>query len=337
MAVTVLQPRARVREIVHYDLEPLLDVVGDGLQRIASIQIGEDACVPAAGSAAAEGALQRRFVCPGRYALNTSMPQRVTLHYERHEPGAESLPLQLRPARPLMAIGRGKNALLVIPSPNAYRWGLDLNDPLVSADSGIALQLTAQGAYKVVRASYTVEVKVADDPATEAAPLSAYLIPDFVHNELRTRRPLDFKKVLLPNILNPLLYRVVQQPSGLHSDWMPFPRTLVSLPQIGALECDATGAYLIHGSQLEQLDWVSNDVDLTLATSVTEGAMESPQFARLSACSDGLCLRIPSLAPGGHLKAKVHWIDDRLFDIQFPAPARCVTPVPGSAAAAGTY
>jgi hypothetical protein len=320
--VRILRQRAHIGQLMHYDMEPNVRVTGDYLDRIASIQLGEDICIASNEASPSVDVGQRNFSCPRHAASNAVMPKEAKINYIGQEPLPDTVPLRLLGPRPLFSIGTGKNALLVVPSNNAYKWGLNLNDPLVSADSGIAVQLSPSSAHKVERSNYTLQVKFVDDPVTEAAPVSVYLMPDLTHNELRTRKPLDFKKTPLPNIVNPMLYRVLQQPSGFSSDWAPLPRALVGLPQIGALECQDTGAgYLIHGTQLEQIDWASND--LSVLPSLNPGDANNAGLAKLTECTDGLCLAIPALAPGARLKVKLHWIDDRLFDLQLPAAPNC--------------
>jgi len=325
VAVRILRQRAHIGQLMHYDLEPNLLVTGDHLDRIASIQLGEDTCVANDEAAFSTAVGQRNFSCPRHAASNAALPKDAQINYIGLEPPPDAVPLRLLGPRPLFSIGNGKNALLVVPSNNAYKWGLNLSDPLVSADSGIAVQLSPLNAHKVERSNYTLQVKFVDDPVTDAAPVSVYLMPDLTHNELRTRKPLDFRKTPLPNIVNPMLYRVLQQPSGFSSEWAPLPRALVSLPQIGALECqDAGAAYLIHGTQLEQIEWASND--LSALPTLNPSDANNAGLAKLTACTDGLCLAIPALAPGARLKVKLHWIDDRLFDLQLPTAPTCTDP-----------
>ena len=316
--VRILQRRAHLARLEHFDQEPVLHASGENLDRIDVIQLGADSCV--ATDAAAPARSSRNFVCPDAWSDNADLPKQATIHYLQQEPQPEKVRLKLSAARPLVALGSSKTALLAVLSPNAYRWGLELDDALVSSDSGLSVQLTPLHGNKLARGSYSMQLRFADDPVTEQNPISVFLMADYVHNELRTRRPVDFKGSQLPNIVNPLQYRVLQQPSGLASDWKPLPRALVSLPAIGNLECDAKSqGLLIHGSQLDQIDWASNDLALDRTPADTSGA----SFAKLSSCADGLCLRIPQLAANGHLKVKVHWIDDRVFEVSFPPLPSC--------------
>jgi hypothetical protein len=320
--VRILQRRSHLSRLEHFDQEPVLHASGENLDRIDYIQLGADACVAVSDGSAATSRTSRSFVCPDAWSDNADLPKQATIHYLEQEPQPEKVRLKLTGPRPLVAIGPGKTALLAVLSPNAFKWGLDLSDPLVSSDSGLSVQLAPVHANKLVHGTYTLQLRFVDDPVTEQTPISAFLMVDYVHNELRTRRPIDFKGSQLPNIVNPLQYRVLHQPSGLASDWKALPRVLVSLPTIGNLECDEKKQrLLIHGNQLDQIDWASTD----LALQGTPADISGAGFAKLSRCDDGLCLSMQELGEGGRLKIKVQWIDDRIFDVRFPNAPPCRT------------
>lgn len=318
--VRIQQRRSRLTRLEHFDQEPVLYASGENLDRIDYIQLGADPCRASTEAPPSSSRTSRQFACPEAWADNADLPRQATIHYLDEEPQPEKVRLKLTGPRPLVAVGSGKTALVAVLSPNAYKWGLDLNDPLVSTDSGLSVQLVPQRGYKLQRGTYTMQLRFVDDPATEQTPITAFLMADYVHNELRTRRPIDFKGSPLPNIVTPVLYRVLHQPSGLTSDWKQLPRALVSLPLIGSINCDDKDQHLlIHGSQLDQIDWASSDLTLTGTPADTASA----SFAKLSSCDDGLCLSIQDLGDRGRLKAKVHWIDDRVFDLKFINAPRC--------------
>jgi hypothetical protein len=317
--VKVLQRRAYLTRLEHFDLEPVLYASGDNLDRIDHIQVGTGVCLASTEPTPASRA-SRSFTCPEQWARNADLPSQATLHYLDQEPQPETVPLRLTGPRPLMKIGGGRNALVTVLSANAFKWGLDLNDALVSSDSGLSAQLVSPHGYKLQRGNYTMQLKFVDDPVTESGPITVSLQADYVHNELHTRRPIDFKGSQLPDIVSPLLYRVLHQPSGLASDWKSLERSLIGLPSIGAIECQGTDQnLLLHGNQLDQIDWASNDPTVGASPTDTTG----PGFAKLARCADGICLGIRELSEDGRLKVKLRWIDDRIFDLKLASAPRC--------------
>jgi hypothetical protein len=174
-----------------------------------------------------------------------------------------------------------------------------------------------------VRGNYVLQLKFADDPVTELAPLSFPLMDNRLHNELRTRGPVTFAGVTLPSVVNPLWYRIQHKPSGLAGDWTPLNRSILSLPLLGKVTChQSSGTLRIEGNQLYEIDWASNDAGRTSATDpVVPGSLAS-----LDKCERGLCLAIDKLTPDKKLRVKVHWIDDRLFDVGFADMPVCTAP-----------
>lgn len=327
LTLRLAPPRARLARLEHFDLEPVLHASGDKLERIASIELGPDRCVPDDAAPIESSPTQRRFICPAGYAEQARVPKQATIHYQGQEPAPDTQRLTLTGARPLVAVGSGRKALLSVLSPRAVQWGFDLDDVLMTQDSGLAVYLKARAGYQVKRGSYTLQLKFADDPVTAQKPLSVFLMADPTHDELRTRRPVDFSQVQLPHVVNPVWYRVLHQPSGLASDWQRLNKAVISVPTFGSVRCDEAAArWLIPGSQLELIDWAS--ADLTLAP--TQAAASGARFAELTRCDDGLCLAIQALGEGGRLRIKLHWIEDRVFDVRLPNPPTCPRPTPAS-------
>ena len=120
-----------------------------------------------------------------------------------------------------------------------------------------------------------------------------------------------------PSVVNPLWYRVVHQPSGLAGDWQPLYRSIIYLPQLTTLSCDAGfgtgGATYVHGSQLELIDHAS-------ASDALAGADTT---STLTQCDQDQCLALKGMVSTGKLKVKLHWIDTRVFDVSFPAAPSC--------------
>jgi hypothetical protein len=220
------------------------------------------------------------------------------------------------PAIPRLALaGNTPNALLVSPSDKALQWGLPPGDVLMSEDSGLSLLLQAQSPYVLSKGSYVLQLRFRDDPETDARPLSAPLIADFSHNELRTRSPVRFDPARLPSIVNPLEWRVLHQPSDQAGPWQALGRTLVWLPDLQGLACSAQGdALLLSGQRLDLIDgW-----RITGGSNASTAEFAAPE---LQPCPQGLCLRLPRRMPGDQLQLRLRWVDERVFTVRLPKAA----------------
>jgi len=66
------------------------------------------------------------------------------------------------------------------------------------------------------------------------------------------------------------------------------------------------------------IDWASGDT--TRNSSATRASAHNAALVR---CDKGLCLGIDAFGAGNKLRIKVHWIDDRLFDVTLPDVPKC--------------
>ena len=310
--VQVLQPQARITRIEHADGEDTLSVQGQRLERIARIEVpGRGSCTP--GPEANTTASHMTFVCEGNIRRNASLPATVQVIHQDNEPEPLTKRLTPTPAIPRLTLaGNTPNALLVSPSAKALQWGLPPGDVLMSEDSGLSLLLQAQSPYVLSKGNYVLQLRFKDDPDTDARPLSAPLIADFSHNELRTRSPVRFDPTRLPSVVNPLEWRVLHQPSDQAGPWQPLGRTLVWLPDLQTLSCSAANdALLLSGQRLDLIDAFQ-----TASASHAEAKAFMPP--ELVPCPQGLCLRLPRHVTGDQLQLRVRWVDERVFTVHLP-------------------
>jgi hypothetical protein len=321
IAVRIAPRRAHVTRIEHHDLDLELRVHGDNLERIDRLSAGADDCLPAAtDGAATDGAAPRRFVCPPRLAANAELPAKLRVtHLDQTPAGFDAALTKLGPRPQLQVIG-ARTPLRTVLSPKARQWGLGAADHLLTEDSGLSLLLRAADGYRLAAGSYNLQLKFADDPLTEQKPVSVSLMADRTHNELRTRTPVSFADRPLPAVINPLWYRVQHQQSGFVGDWQSLGRAVVTLPTLGALSCGA-GGLLLHGVGLDQIDWVSADLERRAAPLNWKPGDAAP----FGACDQGPCIAVAQLGADQRLRMKVHWIDQPLFDVRFEDAPNCPT------------
>ena len=329
LPVTIFKRRSHLQYLIHYDLDDELIVSGDNLDHIDNITLNENAsCHPlesadfnlnSADLSNSGNAPDKRFKCPDEFSSNGNFPEKVTIKFRESDPPLADFPVKKMGARPHMRIDNS-DAIITKLSPLALQWNLKAHDPLITDDSGLGMLLSSFGGYKLLRGTYMLQIKFADDPLTDEQPVSVPLMSDLAHNELRTKKPVSFSASALPSVINPIWYRVLHQPSGLAGDWQSLNRSVVYLPKLTSLSCKSDSTYL-HGSQLELLDWVSNDSTLTKASPTPPDNAASKSM--ISQCGDDQCLELKGVATGTTLKVKLHWIDDRLFDVTFPASASC--------------
>jgi hypothetical protein len=321
LPVSIKKRKAHIQRLVHFDLETDVTADGDNLDRIDYLQVGHDECRPSTANSTATPMTTRVFSCPAEIASNANFPAQVTVRHLEQEPASFEFPVTKIGARPHMTVDGGNTALVTVLSPKGLQWNLNADDSFVTEDSGVNVLLHAFGGYHLSRGPYMLQLKFADDPLTDQTPISVPLMSDLAHNELRTRAPISFTGVQLPSVVNPIFYRVQHQATGLIGDWQPLNRSAVFFPQFGIVSCSPDGdGLLVHGSQLELIDWASNDLKRTANTRKANAAGNS---AALTRCDQGLCLGINTLASGNKLRVKLHWIDDRFFDVTFPNVPTC--------------
>ena len=321
LPVRVLPRRARVVRMERHELENDVAVLGEHLDRIASLVAGDKVCTPGAESYQPLPPGARRFMCQPDLAEEGGFPAKLQVVHLGQDPPSFEARVTRVAARPHVALVIGKHLPLIVLSTKAVQWGLALKDALVSEDSGLALVLRVDNGYKLVRGTYAMQLKFGDEPPVEQTPFTVPLMADLAHNELRTRSPINFQTAHLPSITNPMWFRVTHQPSGFASDWLPVKKSVISLPSFGAATCRADGKGLqIPGSQLDLIDWASRDMARTVSRDAPPSA---PDLASLAPCDKGLCLNIDKLGAGKRLKVKVQWIDDRLFDVNIAIAPNC--------------
>lgn len=318
-----IKPRkAQVSRVEHFDQEAEFRVFGDFLGRIDRLQVGGVDCA-GAGDELERADHLRTFVCPVEATSNALIPAKISILHRQGEPQAFDAALTKLGARPNMLLEDKPTSLVHVLSPKALQWGLGLHERYITDDSGLSLLFRANGNYQLLRGNYMLQLKFSDDPHTEQAPLTFPLMENRVHNELRTRGALSFSGVSLPSVVNALWFRIQHKQSGLSGDWQPVNRSVLNLPDFGRLAChEKSGKLQIQGSQLFEIDWASNDLQRTEVTAPAN----SSDMAVMDRCAQGLCLNINKLAADQKLRVKVHWIDDRLFDVGFADVPACAVP-----------
>jgi len=329
LSLRVQAARAQVQRVEHTELDAHLLVLGQRLERIARAELGRWSCTPvpreadAEGQANADGLQRLRLDCDGDVRSNDALPNHVTLHHLHDEPGAMVLPLRKNLAAPRVRLAPGELALLVRPSARALRWGLDHRAPWLARDSALNLLLQAADGYRLVRGGYSLQLRYADDPSSNRTPLQVPLMIDLQQQELRTREPVSLQALELPSVVNPLEYRVVQNSSGLASEWTALQRAVLMLPEFNSLACAATPSqWWLRGRQL--------DLVQALGWSAQRLAPAQPQT-----CPDGLCLLLPP-APSGpaptpakptpatpKLWVQLQWLPEPLFQVDVGATPSC--------------
>lgn len=315
--VQVLPPLAKIKQIEHAEGEVSLTVQGQNLNRIARIEIeGRGACIPASDAITAKPS-PMSFVCEGPIRHNAGLPETVQVIHLNGEPGPLSVRLTPTPAIPRLALaGNTPNALLVTPSEKGRQWNLLPSGVLMSEDSGLNLLLQAQSPYVLSKGSYMLQLRFKDDPETDVHPLSAPLIADFSHNELRTRSPVRFDPTRLPSVINSLEFRVLHKPSAQAGPWQSLGRTLIWLPDLQSLSCSPQGdALLLQGQRLDLIDAIQ-------IPSGDNAASKDFVAPKLVPCSNGLCLSLPSVIQSNQLLVRIRWVDDTVFNVLLPKPTQ---------------
>ena len=322
--VRVLQPRARIARVEHSEWEDGITVSGERLDRIARIEIGAASCAVDAPPEQIRGQQQIRISCRGDVRNNVRLPDQIVVQHRDNEPGAIRLPLTKTAARPRMVVPPDiPNALLVTPSAKALQWQLAPDERFVSDDSGVSLLLQAESPYRLDRGNYLLQLRFQGDPRSDAQPLSAPLIADLSHNELRTLDPVSFRNFGLPGVLNPIEYRVLHQSSGQGGDWKALGRSVLLLPDLQSRSCSPRGdAWWVKGKHLDLIDGVRL-IDPALAP----GGDFSP--ATLVPCTDGLCLSLPRALPAATIQLHLRWVD-RLFTVRLPEVSGSCDAGPGA-------
>lgn len=332
LSMRVQAARAQVQRVEHTELDAHLLVLGQRLERIARAELGRWSCTPmpreagTEGQADAAGLQGLRLGCDGDVRSNDALPTHVTLHHLQDEPGAMVLPLRKNLAAPRVRLAPSELALLVRPSAKALRWGLDHRAPGLARDSALNLLLQAVDGYRLVRGGYSLQLRYADDPSSNRTPLQVPLMIDLQQQELRTREPVNLQALELPSVVNPLEYRVVQNNSGLASEWTALQRAVLMLPEFNSLACaSAPSQWWLRGRQL--------DLVQALGWSAQSLAPAQPQT-----CPDGLCLLLPP-APSGpavpaptpakpapatpKLWVQLQWLPEPLFQVDVGAAPNC--------------
>lgn len=311
LALRVQASRAQVQRVEHTELDAHLVVLGQGLERIERAELGSVPCTPQRTEPAGHGLQRLLLACDGDVRSNDTLPGHVTLHHVQGEPGAMVVPLRKNLAAPRVRLAPGELALLVRPSAKALRWGLDHRAPWLANDSALNLLLQASEGYRLVGGGYSLQLRYADDPASQRTPLQVPLMVDLKQQELRTREPVKLQALELPTVVNPLEYRVVQNNTGLASEWTALQRSVLLLPEFSALSCAASPQqWWLRGRQL--------DLVQALGWSAEGLAPAQPQT-----CPDGLCLLLPPSTGSQRLWVQLQWLPEPLFQVDLGAAPGC--------------
>ena len=313
LPVRILPPRAVIKTVEHTDLQEHLVVTGLGLERIARVQAGTISCRPVRMEKMDTVTQRLLLACDADVHRNATLPDKVLLHHDNDEPAPLQMTLKKNASAPKLMVASTPQGLLVQPSEKARRWGLDHSAQLLTEDSGLNLLLQVTQGYVLSRGGYSLELRFADDPVTTHAPVRIPLMADLAHQELRTRKAIQFKGAVLPTVVNPLEYRVVQDSTGLAGEWTALQRSVLMLPQLGAYTCAATHEQgWLHGQQLDLID----------AVGWTPDALAP---AQLQSCPDGLCLLLPQApAASDRLFLRLHWLTEPVFAVEVgQGPGTC--------------
>jgi hypothetical protein len=315
MQVHIQKPRALVESIEHANLDDHLVVVGQRLDRIEKLTWADVTCQPLSYDA-------RRMVlaCDHDIRLNQNLPDQVQVLHWEHEPAPLTFRLKKTRAIPQVEISRtSPNAVLIQPSAAALQWGLGPYDRFMSQDSGLSFLFQARQGYVFSQSGYRLELKFENDVATDHKPLSVRLISNPSRNELRTREPVYFNSTVLPSTVNALLWRVVDEATGLFSEWQPVNRSVLLLPDLQSLSCAEDGeGFWLHGRHLELIDQAGFERSQSAEQTPAESGPPT-----LATCSDGLCMRIAGPANSNYLNVELHWVVQQQFRVKMPSIPIC--------------
>ena len=324
LPVQILPPRVRVSSIEHAELDEHIVVSGENLERIAQVDLGQAKCTPSEIVESKNVQDRLMLSCTGAIKNNARLPERVTIRHKQGKPDEFEMPLLKKAAMPRLSVARSNNALIVRPSPKSVRWGLLSSESLIADDSGLSLILQPTDGYQLISGNYVLELRFVDDPASSQNPISAVLMMDMVHQELRTRQPISFKSIELPSVINPIEFRVRHVTSGRGGVWRPLNKSILMLPDIKDVSCGKESkTILIHGSHLEFIDGAmlksSNEVVSTEPAMIDE--------AVLVPCTDGLCLQVSIAQAQAQLQEKLHiqlhWLNQRIFSVDLEKLPQC--------------
>jgi hypothetical protein len=319
LSLRVLEARAQVLSVEHAELDDFMIVTGRHLSRLASLSWEGGVCHPLETRTLTDGKEQLTMACNVDVRNQSVLPQNVVLHHQNDEPGPLNLRLLKTAAAPRVALATAPNALLVRPSAKALQWGLRSQEEFFSDDSGLSLLLQTVEGYVPGKGGYTLQLRFVDDPLTAKKPISAPLMADLVHKELRTRQPVRFKGAELPSVINPLEFRVLHDASGLFSRWMPLGRAVLMLPEITSISCaPQSGRVWLHGTQLDLVNG-AQFLDSAAKPAVLDAAQLEP-------CPDGLCLSLPTPERQHKLFLSLGWVSQRVFSVDGGVVGDCKSP-----------
>lgn len=307
----VLKPRARITRVEHAQWENTVTVIGTQLERISRIEIGSSICTPDSSTLPNSIFHELTFKCEADIRDNSQLPEEVLIVHQDNEPYAQSIHLDKKPTKPRFSISSSvNNSLVISPSAKALQWHLSPTDRYLTEDSGLNILFQAQSPYNLQRGSYMLQIRLKDDPNSDREPINTPLITDLIHNELRTKNPIDFSQSDLPSVINSLEYRIQHNTSGQSSEWINLPRSVIVLPDLQNSTCSATNdSWLVGGKNLNLIDSIR--IDDTVKN-------ESFNSAQLVSCSQGLCLKVPAPLSSDSIDIHMRWIDDRDFNVVVP-------------------
>lgn len=311
---------ASIEKVVHHQGEKWVRVEGKRLHQLKEIRIGNASCFPIEGERS--NAKEWRFDC------KVGNPDELsTTHVKLTSTNASQLEQQhvLKQASALPRVRLAeqvKYPVLIAPSPKFKQWNLSLDSEWVSDDSGISVLLAATPPYRLKPGIHVLQLRFKDDPLTNERPISAALIVDPSHNELRTRSPIRFDPAKLPGVLNPLEFRVVNLTIGEQSEWTALNKSVVLLPDLLKQTCSrSTEHRLIHGQNLDLIDhWILSSED-------SENTVTRLVQAQLTECESGLCQELPKKLNNEKVRVSLRWLKDQYFTVKLPEPSIECAPV----------
>lgn len=323
VSLRVLKPRARITRVEHAQWENYVTVIGTQLERISRIEIGASICNLDISTPSIAIINEQTFKCEQDIRDNAKILEQVLIVHHDDEPSAQRVLLNKKAAKPQFSISNSvNNSLVISPSAKALQWNLSPTDHYLSEDSGLNVLFQAKAPYTLQRGSYMLQIRFKDDPHSDRQPINTPLIADFSHNELRTKKPINFSQSDLPSVINTLEYRIQHNTSGQASEWVNLPRSVIVLPDLQNATCSATNdSWLVSGKNLNLIDSIRIE---------DTGKSEDFQPAQLVSCLQGLCLKVPAPLARDSIDIRMRWVDDREFNALIPGITKDCGSIPSS-------
>ena len=309
------------RELKPEHLGGLTGLTSGGVSEVVLQPPARSACLTSATLILPDGRrVQPPPQQPGRFVMDLSDVPAGQARFNLSQVGLPDLGLDLevQTARASITFSPGPNPLLVIPSPKARQWALDLADALMTDDSQFSVRLRAVPPLLITRQAYRLQWRVATTEGAAQQAQTVELIADPRQQELRTREPVRLTGYPWPGMINPIEYRVIDAQSKPLSPWQALTKTVITLPTLKGWQCNPDGqGWLMSG---ERLDLIRN---AGWAPPADPMAQEPLAPARFVPCVDGLCLALDKPQEGQRLSIQLHWLTERQFQVLGLSPPDC--------------